>query len=102
ARRRVTGRGASAHRTRLRLEPMTDGFHKPTLFSGAMFESLVGGEDPAQISRIAHETASALLGRVRAQPDTEVVERLVAYTDENGIDAIAELWSRASPHSLPG
>ncbi len=81
---------------------MTDEFHKPTLFSGSMFESLMGGEDPAHISRIAHETASALLGRVRAQPDTDVVERLVAYTDENGIDAIAELWSRASPHSLPG
>jgi len=81
---------------------MTDEFHKPTLFSGSMFESLMGGEDPAHISRVAHETASALLGRVRAQPDTEVVERLVAYTDENGIDAIAELWSRASPRSLPG
>src|SRR5690554_7818049 len=81
---------------------MTDEFHKPTLFSGSMFESLMGGEDPAQISRVAHETASALLGRVRAQPDTDVVERLVAYTDENGIDAIAELWSRASPRSLPG
>jgi hypothetical protein len=81
---------------------MTDEFHKPTLFSGSMFESMLGGEDPAQISRVAHETANALLSRVRENPDTEVIERLVAYTDENGIDAIAELWSRASPHSLPG
>ncbi|MHA6670059.1 DNA-directed RNA polymerase subunit beta [Homoserinimonas sp. A447] len=81
---------------------MTDEFHKPTLFSGSMFESIIGGEDPAHISRIAHETAGALLGRVREQPDAEIVERLVTYTDENGIDAIAELWSRASPHSLPG
>src|SRR5690606_20509945 len=102
ARRRITGSEASAHRTRLRVERMTDEFHKPTLFSGSMFESLMGGEDPAQISRVAHETASALLGRVRENPDTGVVDRLVAYTDENGIDAIAELWSRASPHSLPG
>lgn len=81
---------------------MSDEFHKPTKFSGSKFESIVGGEDPAHISRVAHETAGALLSRVREQPDPEVVERLVAFTDENGIDAIAELWSRASPHSLPG
>lgn len=62
----------------------------------------MGGEDPAQISRIAHDTAGALLSRVREHPDPEVVERLVSYTDENGIDALAELWSTASPHSLPG
>ena len=81
---------------------MSDEFHKPTLFSGSKFESMLGGEDPAQISRVAHETAGALLSRVRERPDPVVVERLVAFTDENGIDAIAELWSRASPHSLPG
>jgi hypothetical protein len=63
---------------------------------------MVGGEDPAHISRVAHETAGALISRVRERPDPDVVERLVAFTDENGIDAIAELWSRASPHSLPG
>ncbi|MET0887482.1 MAG: DNA-directed RNA polymerase subunit beta, partial [Mycetocola sp.] len=46
--------------------------------------------------------AMALLARVRVDPDPDVVERLVAYTDENGIDTIAELWSRATPRSLPG
>ena len=81
---------------------MTDEFHKPTMFSGSKFEGMMGGEDPAQISRVAHETADALLSRVREHPDAEVVDRLVAFTDEHGIDAIAELWSRASPHSLPG
>ena len=81
---------------------MADEFHKPTKFSGGKFESFQGGEDPAQISRVAHETAHALLARVRNDPDPDVVERLVAYTDENGIDAVAELWSRATPRSLPG
>lgn len=81
---------------------MSDEFHKPTKFSGAKFESLQGGEDPAQISRVAHETAHALLSRVRDSPEAEVVERLVAFTDEHGIDAVAELWSRANPRSLPG
>jgi hypothetical protein len=81
---------------------MSEQFHKPTKFSGAKFESLEGGQDPAQISRIAHETAQALLSRVRESPDPEVIDRLVGFTDEHGIDAIAELWARSSPRSLPG
>jgi hypothetical protein len=81
---------------------MADDFHKPTQFSGDKFETFRGGEDPAETSRIAHETAHALLNRVRADPDSDIVDRLVAYTDTNGIDAIAELWSRSSPRSLPG
>jgi hypothetical protein len=67
-----------------------------------MLDGFLGAEDPAQQSRIAHDTAAAILSRVRADPDPEVVERLVTYTDEHGIDAIAELWSHASAKSLPG
>ena len=81
---------------------MAENFHKPTQFSGSKFESFQGGEDPALISRVAHETAHALLARVRSDPDPDIVERLLAYTDENGVDAVAELWSRATPRSLPG
>ena len=67
-----------------------------------MFEGYLGADDPAQVSRVAHDTAAAVLSRVRADPDPEVVSRLVSYTDEHGIDAIAELWSKASAKSLPG
>ncbi|MEY2849510.1 MAG: hypothetical protein RI885_2177 [Actinomycetota bacterium] len=81
---------------------MTDEFHKPTRFSGAKFESMLGGEDPAQISRVAHETAQALVARVQQSEDDGVVDRLVAFADDHGIDAVAELWARASPRSLPG
>lgn len=81
---------------------MNEQFHKPTQFSGSKFEEFEGGMDPAHISRVAHETAQALLSRVRGNPDPDVVERLVAYTDEQGIDAVAELWARASARSLPG
>jgi hypothetical protein len=81
---------------------MTDEFHKPTQYSGDKFDTFVGGEDPAQISRVAHETAQALLSRVRENPESGIVERLVSYTDQNGIDALAELWARANPRTLPG
>lgn len=81
---------------------MADDFHKPTQYSGDKFDEFEGGEDPAQIWRIARETAHALVDRARDTDDPEVIERLVAFTDENGIDAIAELWARSSPRSLPG
>jgi len=81
---------------------MADDFHKPTQYSGDKFDTYEGGEDPAQILRVAHDTAHALVRRARENEDPAVLERLVAYTDEHGIDAIAELWARSSPRSLPG
>ena len=81
---------------------MSEEFHKPTQFSGSKFESLEGGADPAQISRVAHDTAHALLSRVRDSEDPAVIERLVTFADEHGIDAIAELWAQSGARSLPG
>ncbi len=81
---------------------MTDEFHKPTQYSGDKFDTYVGGEDPAQIMRVAHDTARLLVNRARSTDDPAVIDRLVAYTDEHGIDALAELWARSSPRSLPG
>jgi len=81
---------------------MADDFHKPTQYSGDKFDTYEGGEDPAQILRVAHDTAHALVNRARESDDPEVLNRLVAYTDANGIDAVAELWARSSPRSLPG
>lgn len=81
---------------------MAEEFHKPARFSANQFEAIQGAQDPAQISRVAHETAHALMHRVRENPDAAVVDRLVTYTDEHGIDALAELWARSSARSLPG
>lgn len=81
---------------------MPESFHRPVRVPGEHFQYLKGGEDPAVIVRSAHETAQALVSRVRADPDPEVVARLVAFAEREGIDAVAELWSRAAPLSLPG
>jgi hypothetical protein len=81
---------------------MADDFHKPTQYSGDKFDTYEGGEDPAQILRVAHDTAHALVNRARENDDPDVLGRLVAYTDLHGIDAIAELWARSSAKSLPG
>jgi hypothetical protein len=81
---------------------MADDFHKPAMFGGSEFEAFAGSDDPAAIIRAAHETARALLARARESDDPAVIDRLVSYTDGHGIDVLAELWARATPHSLPG
>ncbi|RLP69287.1 DNA-directed RNA polymerase subunit beta [Mycetocola reblochoni] len=68
----------------------------------SLIDEYAGAPDPAETSRIAHETAQALLSRVRDGGDEGVVDRLVRYTDEHGIDTLAQLWSVAPSRSLPG
>ncbi|MFJ6652827.1 DNA-directed RNA polymerase subunit beta [Microbacterium sp. NPDC091313] len=77
-------------------------FHKPVRRPAELFDRLYSGDDPAEVSRVAHSTARALLSRVREDPTTDVIGRLIAFTDQHGIDDIAELWSRAPARSLPG
>ncbi len=84
---------------------MTDSprdFHKPVRRPAELFDRLFAAADPAEVSRVAHSTAQALLSRVREDPSADVVQRLVSFTDENGIDDIAELWSRSPARTLPG
>ena len=77
-------------------------FHKPVRRPAELFDRLFAADDPAEVSRVAHSTAHALLARVRDDPSVDVVGRLVAFTDQHGIDDIAELWSRSPARSLPG
>ena len=87
------------------LERVSDGsrdYHKPVRRPAELFDRIFAAEDPAEVSRVAHSTAQALLSRVRADPSGEAVDRLVAFTSEHGIDDIAELWSRSPAKSLPG
>src|SRR6478736_4791789 len=87
------------------LEAMSDDsrdFHKPVRRPAEVFDRLFAAEDPAEVSRVAHSTAHALLARVRQDPTGEVLDRLVSFTDEHGIDDLAELWSRSPARTLPG
>ena len=81
---------------------MTEEFRRPALFGGREFEAFQGGADPAALMRTAQQSARLLMSRARDSDDPEVLERLVSYTDEHGIDALAELWAQAIPQSLPG
>ena len=58
--------------------------------------------DPADVSAIAHATASALLSRGQSIENAKVREELVRFSDEYGLDTLAELWSQAHPLTLAG
>lgn len=60
------------------------------------------GVDPAVALQVAHDTASALLHRIREASDRAVIARVLAYTTEHGVAELAELWSHAPAQSLPG
>ena len=77
-------------------------YHRPVQRPASTFDRRYGSTDPAEVSRAAHATASALLTRVRDEPSDEVVDRLVTFTDAHGIDTLAELWSHSPASTLPG
>lgn len=81
---------------------MTRQFDRPVLKASEVFDRLVGVEDPADQFSLTHDTAWALLNRVRKQADPELVKRVIEVAQTHGIDEIAELWSGAHELSLPG
>ncbi len=68
----------------------------------AALEALGEPSDPVAALHAAHESAAALLHTGRAADDPAVTARLVALTDEVGLDTLAEVWSSRPAHSLPG
>ena len=78
-------------------------YRRPAMLSPERAEMIVGDIDPALRSEVAHTTAAALVrgGRERAK-DGELVERLIALVDTEGLDAIAVMWSQSPANTLPG
>ena len=75
---------------------------RPALFAGHEFAAFAGGDDPAQVSAVAHEVARSLLSRVKADSSGIALEAAMSYVSEHGLDDLAQLWSASSAHSLPG
>ena len=75
---------------------------RPVAVEPSTFDQLEGAMDPALKLQIAHDTATALVARVKDNGSAEVLQRLLAYTSEYGVGELAELWAAAPAHSLPG
>lgn len=74
---------------------------RPTFLGPTALDSLVGAPDPARRVEAAHVTAEALVRHGRSGDD-ELTARLVALTDELGIDEVALLWADRPADTLPG
>lgn len=77
-------------------------FRRPAMLDMEEAEQIEGDIDPADRALIAHETALALVSQAREAADPTLTARLVRLVDEEGIDTVAMLWSKAGPHTLPG
>lgn len=79
-------------------------FRRPAMLDPQEAARIPDGTDPATRSQLAYTTAAALVdrGRQHAGSDPDLLDRLVAFVDEEGLEAIAELWSHSPGRSLPG
>ena len=75
---------------------------RPGQLDQAIAEGLASDVDPERLREVAHTTAWALLSKVHKTDDPAIVERVLTLVDREGVDVIAELWSKAEPDSLPG
>ncbi|WP_449385827.1 hypothetical protein [Cellulomonas soli] len=76
---------------------------RPALMDGAQADAIPGGLDPEARDALAHTTAAALVRHGRAEADDpQVVARLVALVETEGLDLVANLWAQSPPVSLPG
>lgn len=73
------------------------------MLAEATAERIVGDPGPQARSEVAHTTAEALVNAGRRSADEdEVLGRLIALVDTEGLETLAELWSTSPARSLPG
>jgi len=77
-------------------------YHRPVVVDPAVADELPGALDPTLRDEIAHTTANALVRHGRATEDPQVVERLVALVETEGLDVVAAMWADSPSDTLPG
>jgi len=75
---------------------------RPAMLDPQAADALPGEIDPALRAEVAHTTAAALVHQGRATADPDVVARLVALVETEGLDVVAALWADSAPTTLPG
>jgi hypothetical protein len=76
--------------------------HRPALPGAAHFHAIPTEEDPALRSEAADRAATLLVRGARNHMDGEVVGRVVALADTEGLETLAELWAGSPADSLAG
>ena len=76
--------------------------HRPAVPGSAVVEMLLRDGDPADRAEAGDRLATLLVRGPRDSGDATVVERLVRLAETEGLDDIADLWSRAAADTLAG
>ena len=66
------------------------------------FEAVVDDVDPAELAAAGHRTAQLLVRGPRGDADDDMVARVVALADTEGLGMLADLWSHAGSDTLAG
>ncbi|MDR2379916.1 MAG: hypothetical protein LBE08_01855, partial [Bifidobacteriaceae bacterium] len=74
-------------------EPRRPAFRRPAMLGLAQADQIPGGLDPATQVELAHSSAAALVARARdrAASDPEMVARLLALVETEGVEMLATL-----------
>lgn len=75
---------------------------RPAHLSGAAFDAISGGYDPAAEAEAAHGTAAAIVNAGRGAGDPDLTARLVRLVEDQGLGTLADLWADRPARSLPG
>ena len=75
---------------------------RPAILDYAQTEAIVGTQDVADSSVLAHSTAWALLGVGDEDFDGRALARLKELVSTGGIPLVAELWASSPDFTLPG
>lgn len=75
---------------------------RPAILDYAHTEAIVGAQDVADSSVLAHSTAWALLGVGDEDFDGRALARLKELVSTGGIPLVAELWASSPDFTLPG
>lgn len=77
-------------------------FRRPAMPGPHLFDDQHGDPDPAERAAAGHRIATLLVRGASTTEDAGLVDRVVHLADEEGLGAIAELWSMASAETLAG
>ena len=75
---------------------------RPAMLDPQDADYIIGDQDPAEGSALAHTSAWALLGVGDEEFGPEAVERLRDSVRADGTDIVADMWARSPEFTLPG
>lgn len=75
---------------------------RPAMLEPAQAEQIIGDTDPAAASELAHASAWVVMGLTDDTYPTDAPTRVRDLIAREGVDAVADLWSRSPEFTLPG